>query len=102
MAYLNRAEREALLDELKALSFRKAKGRLRRLDAKGHMAYYRNAQRTGEYITCFVLEGKGTRVELVETLTRIEGKPVHFGPKRMKPKFTFARVVIEPTPENRT
>lgn len=102
MAYLNQAEREALLEELKALSFRKAKGRLRRLDAKGHMAYYRNFQRTGEYVTCFVLEGKGTRVELVETLARNEGKPIHYGPNRLKPKFTFSRVVIEPMPENRT
>lgn len=102
MAYLNQAEREALLDELKALSFRKAKGRLRKLDAKGRMAFYRNYQRTGEFVTCFVLEGKGTRVELVETLARTEGKPIHYGVNRLKAKFTFARVAIEPTPENRT
>lgn len=102
MAYLNHAEREALLDELKSLTFRKAKGRLRRLDAKGRMAYYRNFQRTGEFVTCYVLEGKGTRVELVETLKRTEGKVTHFGFNRLKPKYTFSRVVIEPTPENRT
>ena len=102
MAYLNQAEREALLDELKALSFRKAKGRLRKLAAKGRMAFYRNYQRTGEYVTCFVLEGKGARVELVETLERPEGKLIHYGVKRLKPKFTFARVVVEPTPANRT
>jgi hypothetical protein len=102
MAYLNAAEREALLDELKSLSFRKAKGRLRRMDPKGRMAYYRNAQRTDEFVTCFVLEGKGTRVELVETLAYSEGKEIHLGMNRLKPKFTFSRVVIEPTPENRT
>lgn len=102
MAYLNGAERQALLDELKSLSFRKAKGRLRRLDPKGQMAYYRNAQQTGEYVTCFVLHGKGTRVELVEKLTHSDGKETHFGFNRLKPKYTFSRVVIEPTPENRT
>jgi hypothetical protein len=53
MAYLNQAEREALLDELKALTFRKAKGRVRRLDPKGRLAYFRNDQRTGEVVTCY-------------------------------------------------
>jgi hypothetical protein len=49
-----------------------------------------------------VLHGKGTRVELVETLSHTDGKETHFGFNRLKPKFTFSRVVIEPTPENRT
>jgi hypothetical protein len=39
---------------------------------------------------------------LVETLARTEGKATHFGFNRLKPKYTFTRVVIEPTPENRT
>ena len=102
MAYLNAAERLNLVDELKSLSFRKARGRLRRMDPKGRLAYYRNNQRTGEYITCYMLEGMGTKVQLVETLVRTEGKETHFGFNRLKPKFTFARVVVEPTPENRT
>lgn len=102
MAYLNLSEREALLDELKTLSFRKAKGRLQRLDPQGRMAYYRNAQQTGEFVTKFVLEGKGTEVRLIEEVTEKEGAMTQFGINRQKPQFQFVRVEVAPTPENRT
>lgn len=102
MAYLNQTEREALLNDLKKLSFRKAKGRLHRIDPKGQMAYYRNAQQTGEIVTCFVLEGKGTEVRLIEELSYTDGKMTQFGVPRLKPNYQFVRVVVEPMPENRT
>lgn len=102
MAYLNQAEREALLNQLKKLSFRRAKGRLRRLDDQGTLTYYRNNQRQDEYVTCFTLAGKGTRVQLVERKTQREGKPAHMGMNRLKPRYDLVRVIVEPTPENRT
>ncbi|HYO88660.1 MAG TPA: hypothetical protein VER79_08420 [Candidatus Limnocylindrales bacterium] len=102
MAYLNRDEREALLNDLKTMSFRKAKGRLQRIDPKGRMAYYRNAQQTGEFVTEFVLEGKGTQVRLIEEMTTKDGKVTQFGMNRLKLNYQFVRVEVEPTPENRT
>jgi hypothetical protein len=99
---MNQSEREALLDELKTMSFRKAKGRLQRIDPKGRMAYYRNAQQTGEIVTAFVLEGKGTQVRLIEQVADKEGKMTQFGMNRLKPHYEFVRVEVEPTPENRT
>lgn len=96
MAYLNAQERENLRTELKNLSFGAAKFKLHRLDKKGRLAYLRNNQRTGQWMTRFELDGLGTRVTLIERYESIErgGK--------LRAQFDLLDVVVEPTPENRT
>ena len=76
MAYLTVSEREALQRELEQLSFGRANGRLKRMDPMGRMAYYRNAQRTGQWVTRHILAGLGTQVTLVEVnVARATDKP---------------------------
>jgi hypothetical protein len=99
MAYLNRQERAELLEKLKKMKFGRAKGKLNRMDPKGRMAYYRNAQQTGELVTCFELDGMGTRVFLIE---RMKQKTTSSALGLMKSEFEFVEVVVEPMPENRT
>jgi hypothetical protein len=97
MAFLNRDEREALLQELVKLPFNKAKWKLRRLDPKGNIAYFRNMQTSGKFHTRFDLEGLGTRVTLVERQIKKPGK----SPRYEKSEFELVEVIVEPTPENR-
>jgi hypothetical protein len=98
MAYLNKQEREALLNELVNMSFNRAKGKLRRMDPKGRLAFHRNVQSPTSYHTRFDLEGLGTRVTLIEREvdepTKKEG--------RVAAKFELAEVIVEPLPGNRT
>ncbi|MEP7293324.1 MAG: hypothetical protein ABI835_16190 [Chloroflexota bacterium] len=104
MAYLNQQEREKLLDELTRMSIGKARGKLRRMDAKGKIAFMRNAQSPGEYVTRYDLHGLGTVVTLVER----EGEAAvtkdlaGSASVRSKPEFRLAEVTVEPMPENRT
>lgn len=96
MAFLNAAEREALLNELKKMNFKQAKNKLQRMDPKGRLAVYRNVQQPGRWLTRFDLHGLGTRVTLVENKTTysVAGKT--------KADFELVEVVVEPTAENRT
>src|SRR5262245_21452354 len=97
MPYLNEQEREALLNELKNMSFRQAQGKLRSLDDKGRMAYFRNAQQTGRWLTRYILPSLGTRVTLVESHT---DKPTS-KERRLKSEYEFVEVIVEPTADNR-
>lgn len=102
MAYLNQQEREKLLNELKDMSFNKAKGRLRRLDPNVRLAYHRNVQNTANRLyTRFDLPSLGTRVTLVEnaSFTPIESE-INLGALRRK--TDLVEVIVEPTPENKT
>ena len=96
MAYLNEQERDNLLDDLKKLTFNRAKAKLARMDPKGRLAYYRNVQKVGEWHTKYILEGLGTIVTLVEVN--------HTGNTRTRNKqdYEFVNIMIEPTPSNRT
>ncbi len=96
MAYLNTQERLALLDELKNMSFNRAKGRIRSLDPKARLAFYRNSQEVGRWMTRYELPTLGTRVTLVES-HRDVGKNT-----KVKSEFQFDEVIVEPTPDNRT
>jgi len=96
MAYLNAQERLALLDELKNMNFNGAKGKVRGLDPKGRLAYYRNAQEVGRWMTRYELPTLGTRVTLVESHREV-GKD-----SKVKSEFQFDEVIVEPTPDNRT
>jgi hypothetical protein len=98
MAFLNRQEREQLLKELVEIGkFNKAKGKLLRMDPKGRLAYFRNAQASGRFYTRFELEGLGTRVTLVEQQVPKPGKSDAY----IKSEFELVEVHVEPTPENR-
>ena len=99
MAFLNQEEREKLLNELKDMSFNKAKGKVRRLDPKGRLAYYRNVQNTANRLyTRYELPGLGTIVTLVEQESE---KPLKNGEK-LKAEYELAEVIVEPTADNRT
>lgn len=104
MAYLNRAEREQLLNELKTMSFNRAKGKLRRMDPNGRIAYFRNAQESGKLYTRFELHGMGTTVTLIERdwdkvqTTEAAGA----ASTRLKPGFDLIEVVVEPMASNKT
>ena len=95
MAYLNESERGQLLEELRGMKFNRAKGKLLRLDPKGRLVYFRNAQQAGEWHTRFALEGLGAVVTLVELNHAANDQP------RNKQRFEFVNIVIEPTPDNR-
>ena len=94
MSYLNAQERGELLNELKTMSFKRAKGKLARLDPKGRLVYYRNVQASGEWHTRFALEGLGTIVTLVEHSHTQNNQP------RNKQRFEFVSVTVEPAPFN--
>jgi hypothetical protein len=91
MAYLNKQERDNLLDEIKTLKFNQIKGRLRGKDTKCRLAYFRNVQETDRWMTRYVLESLGTQVTLVESLTM----------NKDKTNYTLIEIIVEPTKDNR-
>jgi hypothetical protein len=95
MAYLNEQERLALLDELKDMSFNRAKGKLRSLDPKARLAFFRNAQQVGRWMTRYELPSLGARVTLVESHRDVPNN------SKTKSEFEMVEVIIEPTPDNR-
>lgn len=95
MAFLNEQERDALLNELKNLSFNKAKGKLARMDTKGRMAFFRTSRKPGELWTQYVLSGLGTRVTLIEEEKGTDEK-------NGQPIYQYAEVIVEPIAGNRT
>lgn len=97
MPYMNTQEREKLLNDLKGLDFIKAKRKLFLIDQKGRLAFFRNAQHSGQLETRFELEGLGTRVTLIEKHSREldEKKQV------WNSNYELIDVVVEPLPGNR-
>lgn len=91
MAFLNKSERDALLDDIKNLRFNQIKGRLRGKDKDIRLAYYRNVQETNRWMTRYILQGLGTQVTLVESKT-VKGVDV---------SYQLAEIIVEPTAENR-
>lgn len=96
MAYLTEEKRAELKAELEKLSFRQAHGRLKRMD-KGRLAFYRNAQYAGKWMTRWVLEGMGVVVTLVEANVWTEKEKAN----RIKNDYNLIDVIVEPTPDNR-
>ena len=99
MAFLNTQERTDLLNDLKKRKYGSAKRKLRRMDPKGSMAYFRNAQAQEQIVTCFNLDGLGTRVYLIE---KLQLAPLGKKTTKFRAKFNFIEVIVEPTAENRT
>jgi hypothetical protein len=91
MAFLNKDERDKLLNEIKDLSFNRIKGRLRSKDKRCRLAFYRNVQETDRWMTRYILDGLGTQVTLVESLDDSSGKA----------KYNLVEIIVQPTPENR-
>ena len=90
MATMSLDERQGLLDELSGMKFGRAKGKLARMDAKGRLVYYRNAQQSGEWHTKYALESLGIAVTLVELNHAANDQSSN------KQNFEFVNVVIEP------
>lgn len=97
MAFLNAQERERLKNDLKSMSYNRAKGRLNRLDPQGKMVYWRNSQKVGELHTRFDLLGLGTTVSLVEKMNL---KPTDKD-RVSRTSFEMVDVIVEPLPDNR-
>lgn len=95
MAFLNKEERDELLDELRSKNFNQIRGTLNRKDTKTRLAYFRNVQETGKWMTRYILPGMGTQVTLVE---RIVDKETQKQPERT---YELVEIVVEPTPDNR-
>lgn len=97
MAYLNASERAALTQQLKSMSFGPAKRKLRSMDRKSRLVFYRNNQEVGKWMTRFELPSFGIRATLIETFgmqTNKDGKT--------KGEYELVDVIIEPTPDNRS
>jgi hypothetical protein len=92
MAYMNEQQRQALVDELVKMKFNKAKTKVRGLDPKGRLVYYRNSQGVGRWMTRYDLPTLGARVTLVESHQDAE----HDG--KLKSEFELSEVMVEPLP----
>jgi len=97
MAFLNQSERDALKKDLLSMSFGSAKRKVRAMDDKGRLVFYRNNQSIGKFMTRFELPNFGTRVTLVESFGMDEKKD-----GKLMSDYDFVDVIVEATPENRT
>jgi hypothetical protein len=96
MAYLTKEQRDALKAELEDMTFNQAHGKLKRTP-HSRLAFYRNAQQTGQWLTKWVLTEQGTQVTLIErNVFRDKDKP-----NRVKNAYELVEVIVEPTPDNR-
>ncbi|MEM6283985.1 MAG: hypothetical protein AAF787_17470 [Chloroflexota bacterium] len=98
MAFLNTQEREAFQQELTDIGdFIKVKRRLILADQKGRLAFFRNAQHSGQLETRYDLEGLGTRVTIIEKHDRELDKSGKF----WNSSYEIKDIVVEALPENR-
>jgi len=97
MAFLNQSERDALKKDLLSMSFDPAKRKVRGMDDKGRLVFYRNSQTIGQWVTRFELPSFGARVTLVESLGMHQKKNGD-----INTDYEFVDVIVEATSENRT
>ena len=93
MAYLNQSERESLLEDIKNKTFQQIRGVMNRRDPKARLAYFRNVQQVGKWMTRYVLEGLGTQVTIVET--------PELNDRTDRTKYKIQEIIVEPTADNR-
>jgi hypothetical protein len=91
VAYLNKSERDALLEELRGKRFERCQRILVLKDQDVRLKYYRNIQETDRWMTRYILPSFGTQVTLVEGLSNEGGNRT----------FTLNEIIVEPTPDNR-
>lgn len=97
MAYLNTQERTELLNDLlKMDNFNKVRRKLRRMDPKVKLSYFRNVQDVNKWVTRYELPSRGTIVTLIESQA-LDGEG-----KLREMNFELKEVIVEATPENRT
>lgn len=97
MAYLTKEQRDALKSELEELTFNQAHGKIKRMNADKRLAFYRNAQNAGQWMTKWVLNDLGTQVTLIEAnVFKDKDKP-----NRVKNTYQLSKVIVEPTPDNK-
>jgi len=94
MAHLNQAQREQLLNEIKDKRYPQIRGILNGKDKKARLAFFRNAQLSGKWMTRYVLESLGTQVTIIEAPVERETK------KRPRRNYQIAEIIVEPTPDN--
>jgi hypothetical protein len=95
MAFLNKQERDALLNDIKEKNFNGIRGYVHGKDAKARLAYFRNVQESGKWMTRYVLEGLGTKVTVYEKI--YAEKKDGFSER----KYEIEQIVVEPTANNR-
>lgn len=93
MAFLNKQERDELLEDMKGKTFQQIRGIVNRRDPKTRLAYFRNVQQSGKWMTLYVLESLGTKVTLVE-------QP-QINERTNRRKYLIEQIIVEPTPDNR-
>lgn len=93
MAYLNKQERDQLLDDIKNKTYPQIRGILNRRDKKARLAYFRNVQQVNKWMTKYVLEGLGTEVTIVEAPIQNE--------RNQRNEFKIEEIIVAPTDENR-
>lgn len=95
MAFMNKAERDALLEDIKNKRFQQIRGYVHRKDPEARLAYFRNVQESGQWMTRYVLEGMGTQVTIYE---KIDEENEGWFNKR---KYVIDKILVEPTAQNR-
>lgn len=96
MAYLNKEERDKMAEDIKDKTRQQIRGYVNGKDAKARLAYWRNVQESGKWMTRYVLESLGTIVTIYEVL---DDKDHGWFSKR---DFKIEQIIVEPTPSNRT
>lgn len=96
MAYLNEQQRQELVDNLRNVKFMQAKGKIRRMDEKSRLVFWRNAQGVGRLITRYNLPTLGTRVTLVESVDEVTKSG------KISADYQLIEIVAEPLPGNNT
>jgi hypothetical protein len=96
MAYLNEQQRQELVDNLRNVKFTQAKGKVRRMDEKSRLVFWRNAQSVGRLLTRYDLPTLGTRVTLVEGIDEVAKNG------KLKADYQLIEIVAEPLPGNNT
>jgi hypothetical protein len=96
MAYLNEQQRQELVDNLRNVKFTQAKGKVRRMDEKSRLVFWRNSQSVGRLLTRYDLPTLGTRVTLVEGVDEVAKNG------KLKADYQLIEIVAEPLPGNNT
>ena len=96
MAYLNKQERDQMAEDIKDKTRQQIRGYVNGKDPKARLAYWRNVQESGKWMTRYVLETLGTMVTIYEVL---DEEPKGWFNKR---DYKIEQIVVEPTRSNRT
>jgi hypothetical protein len=97
MAFLNKQERDELLDEIKDKRFNQIRNICYRKDPQARLAYHRNVQMSGKWSTRYVLEGLGTQVTVVENIEQDQDS----NDRIRRRKYKIESIIVEPTADNR-